>query len=336
MVGRLCTLWLFRDLTTALSHDVSEGLSRPLHRAGHRCFLSSGCDANREVGIRPQPVPKVTSDRWWRFGDRSMPRCYTRLMEWRSPGRAGSALYLVVALLLGSLTTVLTRLSIARRRAHRRIATRLPDGPIIIIANHTSYADGLLLTVACRRLGRSIRLLATSGVFRAPMLGRLVVRLGFIRVDRGTSSAAASLDVAESALRAGEAVAIFPEGRTTRDPDRWPERAKTGAVRLALRSGAPIIPVAMVGTHRILTRDRLLRSLLVSIVLRPRVLVEVGDPIDVRAETDQEEPNGEEVRRLADLVMARLIHLIGDVRGERAPSPAGVDPSIGSDRAATE
>ena len=55
-------------------------------------------------------------------------------------------------------------------------------------------------------------------------------------------------------LADGEAVGIFPEGRLTRDPMMWPERAKTGAVRLALRTGAPIVPVAMVGAHRVVGR----------------------------------------------------------------------------------
>ena len=57
-------------------------------------------------------------------------------------------------------------------------------------------------------------------------------------------------------LAEGEAVGIFPEGRLTRDPMMWPERAKTGAVRLALRTGAPIVPVAMVGAHRVISRHR--------------------------------------------------------------------------------
>ena len=87
-------------------------------------------------------------------------------------------------------------------------------------------------------------------------------RLGFIPVARGGPDAAHALDAAAAALAAGEAVGVFPEGRITRDPNRWPERAKTGAVRLALRSGAPIVPVAMVGAHEVVGRKRIVLRLL--------------------------------------------------------------------------
>ena len=212
----------------------------------------------------------------------------------------------------------------ARQRGRRRAGEQLPDGPIIVISNHASYADGVLLALVCRRLGRSVRLLASSGVFRAPLLGGLVTRLGFIPVERQTDRAADALQPAVEALAAGEAVGIFPEGRTTRDPDQWPERAKTGAVRLSLLSGAPIVPVAMVGTHKVLGREHPLRSLVRDVVLRPKVLVDVGEPIDVRSLASSPTPESEEVRRLADEVMARLIELVSELRGEVAPHPQGV------------
>ena len=133
-------------------------------------------------------------------------------------------------------------------RGRRAVAEALPPGGIIVISNHTSYADGVLLALACKRMGRPLRLLATGGVFRVPVLGGLLRRLGFIRVERGTADAAEALGPATEALAAGEAVGLFPEGRITRDPAMWPERAKTGVVRLALGTGAPIVPVAMSGT----------------------------------------------------------------------------------------
>ena len=246
--------------------------------------------------------------------------------NWRHPGRLGALLYAVGAALLGGVVTVVSRLSIARQRGRRRAALSLPAGGIIVISNHTSYADGVLLALVCRRLGRSLRLLATAGVFRAPLLGGLVRRLGFIRVDRGATNAASSLDAAVEALAAGEAVGIFPEGRTTRDPDHWPERAKTGAVRLALRSGAPIVPIAMVGAHQLIGRRHPIRQIVSSIVLRPRVEVEVGTPIDVRPwVTDPDDI--EQVRAATDRVMATLIDLVEELRGEVAPADSGVAPT---------
>jgi 1-acyl-sn-glycerol-3-phosphate acyltransferase len=246
-------------------------------------------------------------------------------MNWRHPGRTGAVLYSVGAALVGALLTVVSRLQLARVRGSVTAARRLPDGPVIVISNHTSHVDGLILAIVCRRLGRSLRLLATSGVFRAPVIGRFARRLGFIPVERGAATAATSLDAAAEALAAGEAIGIFPEGRLTRHPDRWPERAKTGAVRLALRTGAPIVPVAMVGAHRVVDRRHVVSQLLSNVVFRPKVHVAVGTPIDVSA-WGVEPSDQPAVRAASDQVMTALIDLVEELRQERAPAEAGVEP----------
>lgn len=244
------------------------------------------------------------------------------MSTWRHPGRTGAVLYGLVAALLGGIVTVVSRLQVAGARGRARAVRQLPDGPVIVVSNHTSYADGVLLALVCRRLGRSARLMATAGVFRVPLLGRALRRLGFIPVVRGSDQAADALGPAAEALAAGEAVALFPEGRVTRHPEHWPERAKTGAVRLALRTGAPVVPVAFDGAHRLMGRRRLVRSLLRNVVLRPRVATAVGDPIDVGALL-QGEPTPAEIRRLTDVVMERLVDLVEQLRGELAPAGAG-------------
>ena len=249
---------------------------------------------------------------------------------WRHPGRVGGLVYGLAALVFGGVVTVLSRLRIAKHRGRRRAASRLPEGAIIIVSNHASYADGILLALVCRRMGRSVRLLATAGVFRAPVIGSLARAVGFIPVQRGSTAAADALEPAAAALSAGEAVGIFPEGRTTRDPDHWPERAKTGAVRLALRTGAPIVPVAMVGTHRVLSRRSPLRSILVNVVLRPEVLTEVGDPIDVRALADASGEGDPDIRALTDEVWGRIVALVAQLRDDAAPDPRGVEPTAES------
>jgi 1-acyl-sn-glycerol-3-phosphate acyltransferase len=149
-----------------------------------------------------------------------------------------------------------------------------------------------------------------------PLLGQLLRRLGFISVRRGSADAAGALDEAAEALAAGEAVGLYPEGRLTRDPMMWPERAKTGAVRLALRCDVPIVPVAMLGAHEVLGRKR-----------RPQVRTKVGEPIDVRTLMrigPDVEPTPDEIRHGADLVMRALVRLVEDLRGETAPHPHGV------------
>lgn len=240
---------------------------------------------------------------------------------WRRPGLRAALLYTVAAGLLGALVSAVSRVEVTRRHTPTR---RLPDGPVIVVANHTSFVDGILLALLGRRLGRSLRLMATGGVFRHPLLGPLVRLLGFIPVLRGTSSAAGSLDAAAEALGAGEAVGVFPEGRITRDPGQWPERARTGAVRLALRTGAPVVPVAMVGADRVVGRQHLVSRLLRNTLWRPLVRVEVGEPIDVRALAGHDDPDDATVRRVTDEVMGVLVAQVASLRGERAPHPYGV------------
>ena len=191
---------------------------------------------------------------------------------WQRPGRSGAVLYALAAALVGSIVAFFSRVQVERRRGNDRAARALPAGPVIIISNHTSHADGVLLVLACRRLGRDVRMLATSGVFRVPVLGGLLRRLGFISVQRDSEQAAAALDEAAAALDAGEAVGLYPEGRLTRDPMMWPERAKTGAVRLALRCDVPIVPVAMLGAHEVLGRRRRLATLARTLLRRPNPL----------------------------------------------------------------
>ena len=245
--------------------------------------------------------------------------------RWRHPGWSGAAIYAVAAGLVGAVLTVVARLQVAGVRGRAAVVRRLPDGPVIVISNHTSYADGLLLAIVCRRLGRSARMLAAAGVFKAPVIGPVARRIGFIPVNRGAANAAEALGPAAEALAAGELVAIFPEGRLTRDPDRWPEKAKTGAVRLALQTGAPIVPVALEGAYRVVGRRKVVSSLLRNVLLRPKVATAVGEPIDVRGLL-QGPQTPDEIRRVTDVVWSRLIDLVEQLRGQEAPDAVGVEP----------
>lgn len=247
---------------------------------------------------------------------------------WQRPGLRSALLYALLASLLGAVVTSVSRLEVTRRSVPSQ---KLPDGPLIVVSNHTSFADGILLALVGRRLGRSLRLMATGGVFRHRITGPLMRRLGFIPVLRGTASAAGSLDVAATALAGGEAVGLFPEGRITRDPAQWPERSKTGAVRLALLTGAPIVPVALVGAHRVVGKSRIATRLLRNTILRPTVRVAVGEAIDVRRLAGvgaDDELDEAQLRRATDAVMAELVALVAELRGETAPYPTGVPESV--------
>src|SRR5258708_22658380 len=91
-----------------------------------------------------------------------------------------------------------------------------------------------------------------AAAFEIKFIGMVWGRAGQLPVHRGRADAALVLKQAERALANGAAVVVYPESTATRDPDLWPMVAKTGVARLALTTGAPVIPVAHWGTHDIL------------------------------------------------------------------------------------
>lgn len=120
-------------------------------------------------------------------------------------------------------------------------------GPAILCANHLSMLDPVLVPLL---LDRPVVFLAKSEYFRGPSRW-LFHHLGVVPVERqGGSAAQASLDRGTEVLRSGGLLSLFPEG--TRSPDGRLYRGKTGPIRLALRSGAPIVPVGLIGTREVM------------------------------------------------------------------------------------
>jgi 1-acyl-sn-glycerol-3-phosphate acyltransferase len=123
-------------------------------------------------------------------------------------------------------------------------------GPVIIAGNHVSFADEIFTPLAARR---QVLYFAKAEYFTTPGIpGRVMAAifhgLGQVPVARGdTRAAAASIDIGVNLLRGGAALGIYPEG--TRSPDGSLYRFRTGVARLALRSGAPVVPVGLVGTR---------------------------------------------------------------------------------------
>lgn len=135
-------------------------------------------------------------------------------------------------------------------------------GPVVVAANHASVLDPFVLSTA---IERPLRYLAKAELWRIPFVPPLLDALGGIPVNRDRGDRAA-LDAALAALERGDAVGIFPQGGVRRD--LW----HRGAARLALSSGAPLLPV------RILATDEALRPGRVGF---PRVGVLIGEPIAV-------------------------------------------------------
>ncbi|HNC07495.1 MAG TPA: lysophospholipid acyltransferase family protein [Anaerolineales bacterium] len=116
----------------------------------------------------------------------------------------------------------------------------LPVGPKIIAMNHTPGCDPLYLPFV---LSDTPHFLLQNATFTIPVIGWLLKQTGQIPVQRGTEKAREAVVQACSILRDGGTIAIFPEGRDVEYGTRIP--AKTGAVRMALETGAPIIPVGL-------------------------------------------------------------------------------------------
>lgn len=151
-------------------------------------------------------------------------------------------------------------------RIEVRGAERMPVGPVVVCANHESLLDPVVLGAAFRR---PIRFLARDDLFAGPF-ARLLRSLGGIPVARGRGDRAA-VDAGARALAAGAAVGVFPQGTVLGGEARpW----LRGAARLALATGAPILPVCLVDTERALRPVHRRLGL-------PRVRVLVGEPIPV-------------------------------------------------------
>ncbi|MER6947098.1 lysophospholipid acyltransferase family protein [Nonomuraea sp. NPDC000554] len=192
---------------------------------------------------------------------------------------------------------------------------RIPrTGGVIIAANHLSWTDPVLLSHFLYNHGRWPIILAKGGLFRVPLLGHAVRSLRAIPVARGSSEAINSLKESEERLSDGGAILFYPEGTCTRDPELWPMVGKTGAARLALESGAPVIPVAHWGAHELLPYGE----------KKPRLFprktfhVQVGPPVDL-SKYQGRPPHADVLREATADITAAITAQLAELRGEKAP-----------------
>ncbi len=129
-------------------------------------------------------------------------------------------------------------------------------GPAIVVANHISSLDPVLVGEFLIYHGRWPHFLARADLFDGPILGPLLRAAEQIPVHRGTTRAADALKAAEQALARGQLVVIYPEGTITLDPQEWPMAGHTGAARLALRTGVPVLPLGQWGASFVLPPRR--------------------------------------------------------------------------------
>jgi 1-acyl-sn-glycerol-3-phosphate acyltransferase len=189
------------------------------------------------------------------------------------------------------------------------------EGGVVVVANHTSHADPFVVAHYLINVPRLPRFLGKEAVFRIPLAGRILRSAGQIPVYRETADASRSFRDAVQAVRDGECVVIYPEGTLTRDPDLWPMRGKTGAARVALETGCPVVPLAQWGAHRILSPYGRVPRL----VPPQRVALVAGPPVDLSAYRDV--PHDAAVLAAAtDAIMDALATLVGELRGAEPPA----------------
>ena len=199
-----------------------------------------------------------------------------------------------------------------------RAGEKLPaTGGCVVVANHISHVDPLTMAHFAYDHGRLPRYLAKSGLFRNRVLGGFLRSAKQIPVQRLSREAVGAFDAAVAAVEAGECVVVYPEGTITRDPGLWPMTGKSGAARIALATGCPVIPIGQWGAQRLLapyaTRPDLFP--------RKPIILLVGDPVDL---SDLEPPAGSHpsaaaIHAATDRIMAAITDLVAEIRGEEPP-----------------
>ncbi|HEX2029748.1 MAG TPA: lysophospholipid acyltransferase family protein [Nitriliruptorales bacterium] len=158
------------------------------------------------------------------------------------------------------------------------------QGPFVVASNHVGYLDFVVVGYAARERGRLVRFMAKQPIFDHAVAGPLMRAMKHIPVDR-YGRAADALGESIERLRRGQGVGMFPEG--TISPSFVPRAGKSGAARMAMAVDAPLIPAAVWGSQRLLTKWRQ-RNLQRGVV----VDVHVGEPIGYGADDDPQEVTG--------------------------------------------
>ncbi|NPA95671.1 MAG: 1-acyl-sn-glycerol-3-phosphate acyltransferase [Thermodesulfobacteria bacterium] len=155
----------------------------------------------------------------------------------------------------------------------RMLAPEAIRPPVVFACNHASQMDILALYIA---LPVEFRFLVKKELFKVPLLGFAMKKAGYIPIDRKNSRAAVkSIKEAAERLKRGASIVIFPEG--TRSPDGRLQEFKEGGFMLAIKSGCPVVPVAIKGSHKVLPKG--------AFIARPGTIeVTVGRPIEVESE----------------------------------------------------
>lgn len=212
--------------------------------------------------------------------------------------------------------TVLKPILIATTKHEWIDGEKIPaDGGCVIAMNHVSHLDPITLAWLGYEHGRLMRYLAKDALFEVPVIGSVVRNAQQIPVSRLTTDASHAFEAACEAVREGGCVGVYPEGTITKDPTGWPMRGKTGAARIALETGCPVIPIGQWGAQEILPAY----SARLHVIPRRTARYKVGDPVDLGEFTGRH-LDLDVLHRATDRIMDSITDLVADLRGERPPA----------------
>lgn len=194
-------------------------------------------------------------------------------------------------------------------------AENIPNtGAAIVASNHVSYFDVLNLTHFLFKNGRAPRYLGKVGVFKVPIIGRIILAAGQVPVERETPNAGKAVDHAMRLLQSGHLLGVYPEGTLTRDLEHWPMVAKTGLVRLALSTNTPVIPVAQWGSQILMpTYSKKLK-----LFPRTKIIIVAGKPVDLSPWYGKSDDPQALIEATAK-VMLEITKLLEEIRGQKRP-----------------
>ncbi|TKV29875.1 1-acyl-sn-glycerol-3-phosphate acyltransferase [Arthrobacter sp. NamB2] len=192
---------------------------------------------------------------------------------------------------------------------------RLPRGAgVIVCPNHVTEIDPVVVGHFLYNQGIMPHFLAKASLFKVPVIGWILRTIRQIPVERVSAGANRSLEAARDVLADGGGIIIYPEGTLTRDPDMWPMKGRTGAARLALQTGAPVVPIAQWGAHEVFPRY----AKRFYLVPRKRARVLVGDPVDL-SEFQGAPLTRTTLEAATDRIIDAITELLAELRGETPP-----------------